>query len=134
VPAGGLKQRQARAQAEAIARKWVDEQDSPSSSARGEFILYLQSFWNFDSSAYVRGQINRGKTISRRYCGVLLDAVRKYIEPTSKGWMIEALDAEAFDAWMARLSSRRTPARTINPAPFIHMVTMTSVEKETVTA
>jgi hypothetical protein len=113
VPEGVLKQ---HSDAEAVARQRVEEQDAPANPAHGDFIEYLRAFWNFETSADVRGEINRGKTISRRHCGVMLDMVRKYVEPTFKGQQIEALGAPPFDTCMARLCTNGTPARTINLA------------------
>lgn len=83
---------------------------------KGELIPFLEGFWDFNTSAYVKGRLARGGTIGRMYCYTMLSLVKRHVEPYFKGRRLHSLTATDFDSWMAALSDKGVSHRTINYA------------------
>jgi len=90
--------------------KSADDKDNPPLSE------YCASFWDYNSSQYIKSKILRGKTISEFYCKDRKRKIEKYVEPRTVGLSLQNVTARELDALQIRLRAELPglSAKTIN--------------------
>jgi hypothetical protein len=78
------------------------------------FPAYLQNFWDFDSSPYVKECLRKNHGIHRYYCRIMLLDTKRYWIPYFKDQFLGAITRENIEAFINEIGERCLSAKRKN--------------------
>jgi integrase len=77
----------------------------PESRQAVDFVAFLQNFWDYDSSPYIREKLRRDHGIHRNYTEGQKLTIKKHWEPVFRGRLLGDITRQDIDAFSDRLST-----------------------------
>jgi integrase len=78
------------------------------------FILFLESFWNYDTSEYIRDKLSHGHRFSRHYAYECQKRLSKYIKPFFKDKKLNCVTTDDLKLLSNQLADKGLSTSTIN--------------------
>jgi integrase len=74
-----------KADARIIAQTWIAKNGIPTATKEQRLGMYCLSFWDWETSTYIRGLRLRGRTIGKEYVGNNYSYIKRYVVPKPLG-------------------------------------------------
>jgi len=95
-------------------RGLIDVTAVKSGKGSEDFILFLQTFWDYDSSPYVREKLAHGQSIGKRHCYESMNRLRLYWAPVFTGRKLNSITRTDLKDFSLSLSDKGLSAGSIN--------------------
>jgi integrase len=105
-----------KAGARHIAEAWYSSRGNVSRKNDPLLSEYCLGFWDWNTSEYVKGKLERGQQISQNHCASAYYRVREYIQPRTKEIYLSQVTAGLLDSLQLRLKKEllKQSAKSIN--------------------
>lgn len=95
-------------------RGLIDVTAVKSGQGSQDFITFLETFWNYESSPYVREKLAHGQSIGKRHCYESMNRLRLYWKPVFTGRTLNSITRADLKAFSLSLSDKNLAAASIN--------------------
>src|SRR5690606_6709443 len=95
-------------------RGLIDVTAVKSGQGSQDFITFLETFWNYESSPYVREKLAHGQSIGKRHCYESTNRLRLYWKPVFTGRTLNSITRADLKAFSLSLSDKNLAAASIN--------------------
>ena len=92
----------------------ISATDEKPGEGLGSFIQFLEEFWNYDSSPYIREKIAYGHSIGRRHCYESISHLKRYWKPVFHGRVLNSITRQDLKDLSLALSEKRLAPASIN--------------------
>lgn len=75
---------------------------------------FLENFWDYDKSPYVREMLGKRQSIHRQYCSTLLSRTRLYWIPRLAGKCVAEITIKDVDAFFSSDEAQKLAPKTVN--------------------
>lgn len=75
---------------------------------------FLENFWDYDKSPYVREKLGKKQSIHRQYCATLLSRTRLYWIPRLAGKCVAEITRKDVDAFFSSDEAQKLAPKTVN--------------------
>ena len=75
---------------------------------------FLENFWDYDKSPYVREKLGKKQSIHRQYCATLLSRIRIYWIPRLKGKCVAEITRKDVDEFFSSDEAQKLAPKTVN--------------------
>jgi integrase len=88
----------ARAGARHIAEAWIAARGGVGRKNDPLLWEYCANFWDWETSEYIKGKLERGQSIGRSHCANSAYRIKEYIRPRTQGLHLSEVTAAALDS------------------------------------